>query len=129
MANKCFRGSTVRIIIRVDRWTITHGFFMGMGGFIFVQDGHKMYPVVFDTYTKPGEFEFRTCNRIETLKLDEFFVAPNETTSPREITSVSTLPHKRTISVDEINDRSKGDALAKILIIIQLSWFTIQIIA
>jgi hypothetical protein len=35
----------------------------------------------------------------------------------------------RTITEDEINDQSKGDALGKTIVLLQLTWFLVQIIA
>lgn len=39
------------------------------------------------------------------------------------------LVHFPTISEDEINDKSKGDALSKGIALLQLTWFVVQIIA
>ncbi|KAF8505041.1 hypothetical protein BU17DRAFT_58091 [Hysterangium stoloniferum] len=78
------------------KWTVTHGHFIQMGGYMLV-DGQvakgTLTPEHFKELLEVGKIEFPT------------------------------------ISKEEINDRSKGDALSKALVIVQTTWFILQCIA
>jgi hypothetical protein len=128
---------------------------MGMGGFVLKQPGCRAFPIVFGAefsktkqndgpeqndglqqdddpekdgganqedaeatdkraVMEPNHFNFRNFDAMETVE------------SSDEIGS-ATL--KRTISQNEIMDRSKGDCLAKTIILLQLIWFLVQIVA
>lgn len=80
-------------------WTITHGFFAQMGGFMFCSDGRPIQ--VSETYN-PSQ----AIDQIKAGVLD----------APR-------------ITAAEIQDRSKGDFLSKAIVVIQTSWFVAQCIA
>jgi hypothetical protein len=149
-------------------WTLTHGFFMGMGGFILQNDECRVFPIIFNGRFKDhsGEFvrmepdHFKFENLYENVKQGEIFRAQppiresqsvdvpptprateNNTNNdglyftssvrPEELsTGTANQPTRmRIISEDEINDRSKGDALGKTIVLLQLTWFLIQIIA
>lgn len=97
-----------------------------MGGFVLQQKNCLVFPIVFGeknedseddkrVQMKPEQFDFRTHNRITGIITVEGKIADE-------------VP-KRTISKDEILDRSKGDYLAKALVLMQLIWFAIQVIA
>jgi len=79
-----------------EGWTITHGFFATMGGFM-EYDGNRpirvLLPEQIESYSLTGNGDF-----------------------PR-------------ISKAEIEDKSKGDAISKGVVILQTSWFVIQCIA
>lgn len=88
---------------------------MVMGGFILRDDQTPAFPVAFNDELKPNDFDFKTFPAAEKLELGKNCEAISELS--------------RSISKDEIEDRSKGDALAKTLVLFQLTWFTTQIIA
>jgi len=81
---------------RGEGWTITHGFFATMGGFM-EYDGNRpirvLYPEQLESYSLTGNGDF-----------------------PR-------------LSKAEIEDKSKGDAISKGLVILQTGWFVTQCIA
>ncbi|KAF5328418.1 hypothetical protein D9619_013319 [Psilocybe cf. subviscida] len=74
-------------------WTITHGFFVQMGGFLLYEKG---YPTAVLDY-----------GRLEQL-LRNGFIAPLSVTE------------------GEIQDRSKGNAISKSLVVFQTLWFVLQ---
>jgi len=79
-----------------EGWTITHGFFAIMGGFIEYEGNRPirvLLPKQLASYSLTGNGDF-----------------------PR-------------ISKAEIEDRSKGDAISKGVVILQTSWFVMQCIA
>ncbi|KAF5376331.1 hypothetical protein D9757_008629 [Collybiopsis confluens] len=78
-------------------WTVAHGMFLVMGGFVLADESGT---------------------RLEVLQADKL----NKLLSDHLIT----LPH---IPESEIMDRSKGDALAKALVLIQTTWFIAQVIS
>jgi len=79
-----------------EGWTITHGFFATMGGFM-EYDGNRpirvLLPDQLESYSLTGNGDF-----------------------PR-------------ISKADIEDKSKGDAISKALVVLQTSWFVTQCIA
>jgi len=79
-----------------EGWTITHGFFAIMGGFMEYEGNRPirvLYPKLLKSYSLTGNGDF-----------------------PR-------------ISRAEIEDKSKGDAISKGLVILQTGWFVAQCIA
>lgn len=78
-------------------WTVTHGFFAWMGGFML----------------------YFNDNQRATLTPDELLNFLREG-------SVDIIP---VIAEADIEDRSKGDALSKGIAILQLAWFTLQLVA
>lgn len=74
-------------------WSLGHGFFIQMGGLLFVQDGGPAFVITFDKLQK----------LIDNNTID--------------------LP---IITKEEIFDRSKGDFLTKLLVVIQTTWFIVQ---
>ncbi|KAG2358009.1 hypothetical protein BDR07DRAFT_1463228 [Suillus spraguei] len=78
-------------------WTVTHGFFVWMGGFML----------------------YFNDNQRATLTPDELLDFVREG-------SVDIIPD---IVEADIEDRSKGDALFKGTAILQLAWFTLQLVA
>ena len=78
-------------------WTKTHGYFLQMGGFI-LHEGNEQERVLIND----GSNE---------LRLDRFIKEGKF----------------RTITEEYIQDRSKGDGLAKALVIIQTSWFACNV--
>ncbi|KAF8173471.1 hypothetical protein BJ912DRAFT_1147789 [Pholiota molesta] len=68
------------------QWTLAHGFFLQMGGFMLCESGRP----------------------IQTL--------PRVIDPPR-------------ITEEDIQDRSKGDAISKTLIVLQTTWFVVQCVA
>ncbi|KAF5356519.1 hypothetical protein D9757_013523 [Collybiopsis confluens] len=78
-------------------WTITHGMFLVMGGFVLIDESGQ---------------------RLQVLQADilEILLYKGDVDLPR-------------VSEFEIMDRSKGDALAKALVLIQTTWFIAQAIS
>ena len=84
-----------------EKWTLAHGHFLGMGGFTFV-DPEKMT-------VAPNEQQ-------QTVLTLDCFKAHPDIEIPR-------------VTAAAIEDRSKGDALSKIIAILQTTWFIVQCIA
>ncbi|KAF5356518.1 hypothetical protein D9757_013521 [Collybiopsis confluens] len=78
-------------------WTVAHGMFLVMGGFVLADESGTRIEV------------------LQAVKLDRLLS-----------NHVVTLPH---IPESEIMDRSKGDALAKALVLIQTTWFIAQVVS
>jgi hypothetical protein len=111
---------------------------MGMGGFTLQEHGYTMFPIVLgaefeywlsspseyhNAFMNPEHFEFKTLYEIEN-------VHPGQTLRTKAQEGESDkLTTKRSISENEIKDRSKGDALGKTIVLFQLTWFLVQIIA
>ncbi|KXN85195.1 hypothetical protein AN958_11618 [Leucoagaricus sp. SymC.cos] len=107
-----FRASENRKCQKVDpAWTLTHGFLFEMQGLTYFIDGKPSEPRAL-----AGTGYFRGCI-IGCLGREEVIVHPSQ------------IPPRFIISEEEINDKSKGDAFAKLVVIIQTSWFIIQCIA
>jgi len=103
-----YNGITAELILQVatglakwEKWTLTHGHLFGMGGFMLI-----------DPDLKNAEPKERNGT---VLTIDYFH--ENPTIGVPKIT------------VDEIQDWCKGDALAKLIAILQTSWFITQCIA
>ncbi|KAF9057294.1 hypothetical protein BJ165DRAFT_20744 [Panaeolus papilionaceus] len=81
------------------KWSITHSFFLLMGGFTVECKGWKKH-------------EYRVLPAHEFIKLvqDDAIVFPD-------------------IEAEDLKDKSKGDPLAKGFVILQTLWFVIQILA
>ncbi|KJA17244.1 hypothetical protein HYPSUDRAFT_192512 [Hypholoma sublateritium FD-334 SS-4] len=91
-------------------WTITHGFFVQMGGFMLCENGIPSQTAAF----KIDEFIPSDLSRLQ-WDLGHLILS-GEVDPPR-------------IAADEINDRSKGDTISKGVVIFQTTWFTIQCFA
>ena len=85
----------------VQPWTITHGFFVQMGGFILSKNGRPIQTL---------EYQSEKAQSIHQL-----------------ITSRELDPP--TITRADIDDRSKGDFISKSFIVLQTTWFIAQCIA
>ena len=87
-----------------NKWTFAHGHLLGMGGFTFIDpDLKKADPKVQNP-------QVVTYDQIKELIQYPEFEVPD-------------------ISVAEIQDRSKGDPLWKVIAILQTTWFILQCIA
>ncbi|KAF8188086.1 hypothetical protein BJ912DRAFT_851352, partial [Pholiota molesta] len=87
----------------VPRWTLTHGFFLQMGGFILCKNGRPVQSLTTGFWNA------------EEARLD--WNIENGTIDPPQITE------------EEIKDRSKGDAISKTFVILQTTWFVAQCVA
>ncbi|KAF8187997.1 hypothetical protein BJ912DRAFT_1059556 [Pholiota molesta] len=87
------------------QWTLAHGFFLQMGGFMLCESGRP----------------------IQTLTDDSRWWTKAETTLIRNIQQKVIDPPR--ITEEDIQDRSKGDAISKTFIILQTTWFIVQCIA
>lgn len=90
----CFQMSIIEY-----KWTMTHGFFAAMGGFVLLKDGEEPRTLFIDNIEHQQELE--SCLRNGDIHITEA----------------------------EIKDRSKSDILAKAFVIIQTGWFLLQCIA
>ncbi|KAF9472925.1 hypothetical protein BDN70DRAFT_925430 [Pholiota conissans] len=87
------------------QWTLTHGFFLQMGGFMLSDDGMPTHILIDGSRSKtPKELQL-----IHNIK--EGVISP-----PR-------------ITEEDIQDRSKGDIISKTIIILQTTWFAVQCLA
>ncbi|KAF8173461.1 hypothetical protein BJ912DRAFT_1046875 [Pholiota molesta] len=90
------------------QWTLAHGFFVQMGGFMLCESGRPIQTLI-DGRVSIYE---RTKNEARLLwNIQQKVIDP-----PR-------------ITEEDIQDRSKGDAISKTLIILQTTWFVAQCIA
>jgi hypothetical protein len=83
------------------KWSLKHGHLLEMGGFTLIDPDQK--------YAEPNE------QNAIVLTLDYFKKNPD-----------IEIPE---ISAADIEDRSKGDALSKIIAILQTTWFIVQCVA
>ena len=83
------------------KWTLKHGHLLQMGGFILVDPDRK--------YDDPAA-QKGTVLTIDYFRENPTIVMPD-------------------LSPADIEDRSKGDALSKIIAILQTTWFIVQCIA
>ncbi|KAF8644493.1 hypothetical protein AX16_008433 [Volvariella volvacea WC 439] len=95
-----FNASMIAKQFRGHGWTMTHGFFMIMGG-MMQEDGDGYKVVTIDEYG---------LSWLGVERKEGGIMLP-------------------TISEDEIQDKAKGDFLTKLVVVIQTSWFVIQCIA
>lgn len=100
IVNKSTKSST---------WTRMHGFFLVMGGYSLTVDGKEVNSL-------RAEDHWTTWNH------QHFFICVRR---PSGIALIA-WPTPR---VEEIQDKSKGDALAKLLILGQVAWFILQLVA
>jgi len=97
-------GSTTQSLIPI-LWTITHGFYGGMGGFaIDVEHADDRYTTL-----------FRGAKRL--------------TLTAKGVTLLAQCGYAPEISVDDIKDKNKADGLAKFLVCIQAGWMIVQVIS
>ncbi|KAF9473621.1 hypothetical protein BDN70DRAFT_964169, partial [Pholiota conissans] len=87
------------------RWTLTHGFFLQMGGFMLSDDGRSIHILIDGSQPK-------TPKKLQLIhNIKEGVISP-----PR-------------ITEEDIQDRSKGNIISKTIIILQTTWFIVQCIA
>ncbi|KAF9476082.1 hypothetical protein BDN70DRAFT_935332 [Pholiota conissans] len=86
----------------IPRWTLTHGFLLQMGGFVLCEDGRPKQVL---THSARSSDEVNIIWNIQHGIID----APD-------------------IPEEDIQDRSKGDAISKTLIILQTTWFVVKCI-
>lgn len=101
-------------------WSVTHSFFLLMGGFRFEKTtkGSETEPRI-DVDKSPSEIVVLTPGRLK------YIVAKYEnwiSLGPR------VLPRLHKISGEEIKDKSKSNLFVKIVAVIQVVWVTVQVI-
>ncbi|KAK0432185.1 hypothetical protein EV421DRAFT_1510428 [Armillaria borealis] len=104
--------------------TMTHGFFLGMGGFCYTDISYTQHT--------PDGISTTTASALHR---------PDDTLRPATVTSLSEnivtlhvidyqnkifMEDLEAISVQTIEDKSKGDGLSKTISILQISWFIAQ---
>lgn len=85
------------------QWSLEHGFFLQMGGFMLCESGRPIQTLGDSVW---GDEDTNIIWNIQNGIIDE----------PK-------------ISIEDIQDRSKGDAISKTLIILQTTWFIVQCVA
>jgi hypothetical protein len=93
------------IILQERPWTLAHGFFVQMGGFMLCEGGHPVQTLVYSI--QDPEDEVGILKNIQNGKID---------------TAMISIPE------EDIQDRSKGDTVSKAFIVLQTSWFIIHCI-
>ncbi|KAJ8463465.1 hypothetical protein ONZ45_g17570 [Pleurotus djamor] len=96
-------------------WKKSQSFFFAMGGFTIHQNGQEIRP----------------------LRMDDMqATSPDPSPSSSGFLSIETLSPSSSHLIPwpdrmeaEINDKSKGDSLAKMLVILQTTWYLIQLLA
>ena len=87
---------------RKHRWTIVHGFYAGMGGFVFDTDHENLPPYIPDS--------------------------PRLSVTGEGILGLAQLGHLPDIPQDFILDKSKADNVTKSLVVVQASWLLLECI-
>ncbi|KAF8188000.1 hypothetical protein BJ912DRAFT_851333 [Pholiota molesta] len=87
------------------QWTLAHGFFLQMGGFMLCKSGRPIQTLI-DGQWEKDKMKTRLIWNIEQEVIDP----------PR-------------LTEEDIQDRSKGDAISKTFIVLQTTWFVVQCIA
>ncbi|KAF9473627.1 hypothetical protein BDN70DRAFT_899629 [Pholiota conissans] len=87
------------------RWTLAHGFFLQMGGFVLSDRGSPIHILLDGTWSTTRKERHLIYN-----------IQQNIIDAPR-------------ITEEEIQDRGKGDVFSKIFIIVQTTWFVVQCLA
>ncbi|KAF9484227.1 hypothetical protein BDN70DRAFT_950675 [Pholiota conissans] len=85
-------------------WTLTHAFFVQMGGFMLCEDGRPIQTLIYSTAD------------------DEVGIRKNIADGKIDIAMLS-------VPEEDIQDRSKGDAISKAFIVVQTTWFIVHCIA
>ncbi|KAF8169803.1 hypothetical protein BJ912DRAFT_1048178 [Pholiota molesta] len=99
---------------RIERWTLTHGFFLQMGGFMLCEDGR---PIQTLADAASGKRDRRPPLADSGGPTTLMWNIDNDMIDPPRITA------------EDINDRSKGDAISKAFVILQTTWFIAQCLA
>ncbi|KXN85201.1 hypothetical protein AN958_11624 [Leucoagaricus sp. SymC.cos] len=106
-----FRASKNRKRQEFDpAWTLTHGFLFEMQALGYFNDGKPSKPPEEREKGWSGEDPIGNARRKEIIN------------------HPSQIPRRFIISEEEINDKSKGDAFTKLVVVLQTSWFIIQCI-
>lgn len=122
-----------------ETWTTTHGHLLQMGGIRLSATRHEEMLAYSDDELNDchrlHRYRHRTQEGSWTISYDPFFRHPMDCICESVLTfdalkrflseNLLTFP---TITEDEIDDRSKGDALAKGFALLQITWFIFQII-
>ncbi|KXN92017.1 hypothetical protein AN958_11160 [Leucoagaricus sp. SymC.cos] len=92
-------------------WALMHGFLFEMQGLVYSHDGEPCKA------------------NCDGLKLPREVKALHKAGRNEVIQVPSQIPRSFDLSEERVNDKSKGDAFTKLLVIVQTSWFIIQCIA
>ncbi|KJA18689.1 hypothetical protein HYPSUDRAFT_69749 [Hypholoma sublateritium FD-334 SS-4] len=105
----------------IPPWTTTHGFFVQMGGFVLSENG---IPIQATSFSKSWLEKDDDISEYITKHKDQR--APCDGIKESILAGVIDAPK---ITKAEIEDRSKGDAISKTVVILQTTWFIAQCIA
>ncbi|KAG2136379.1 uncharacterized protein EDB93DRAFT_788549 [Suillus bovinus] len=152
---KTFRAQSyqVRGAPHSSEWTVTHGFFAWMGGFMLYLDDEPQttsLPMEREDFVNEGSVEMSTIEDTETegrsesdalsggitnnLRPNAPHVASRTFRAPLTPKELKFFVDKGSVDMPvieeaDIEGRSKGDALSKGIAILQLGWFVLQLVA
>ncbi|KAF5879104.1 uncharacterized protein Bfra_006309 [Botrytis fragariae] len=98
------KSTRVEVHDTISPWTIVHGFYAGMGGFVFDFENS-------DDNTPPFIPNYQRL-----------------TLTARGVNLLAECGHLPDITKREILDKSKADTMAKLLVILQAGWMLVQVI-
>ena len=105
-------GGLQRASARKHKWTMTHSFFACTGGFAFEVERDQTDV----SKTCPASFLPEGCTERVSI-------------TARGMAFLVRTGHLPDIAREEIEDKSKANALAKLLVVIQATWMLLQVIA
>ncbi|KAF4591287.1 hypothetical protein EYR40_009890 [Pleurotus pulmonarius] len=119
------RNDEVRDGSKALEWTRMHGFFMVMGGALVPVDGK---PTRFSPTWDPISMALhQSTTTFDTASINSNHISMHSSLPPTNDTPLTaTWPD---LITEDIEDKSKGDALAKLLALGQVAWFILQFIA
>lgn len=94
------------VTLKESEWTMVHGFYAGMGGFVIDLDD--------DDISKDNLVPGHTPRRL--------------TLTPRGVLLLAQCGLLPRLTKDEIKDKSKADSIAKTLVLLQAGWLIVQLI-
>ncbi|KAL4261187.1 hypothetical protein AB1N83_010319 [Pleurotus pulmonarius] len=109
-------------------WTRMHGFFMVMGGSSVMVNGKPTRPHTKDFLLTIDHSSFGSLSTttFDTVSINSSYISMHPPLPPTNPAGAVTWP---VLNTGEIEDKSKGDALAKLLALGQVAWFVLQFIA
>jgi len=113
-------------------WTMDHAHFLDMGGFALCKSGMKTpeepeSPSWSQFFTQQCWQDYNQKRSEYDKRIKEFYLETLSAQRFRELESSGFIEFP-TITKREIQDRSKGDGLSKIIAAFQTSWFVLQCI-
>lgn len=107
-------------------WSVKHGHFLQMGGFKLICTRDEVYDKDFLNKSDWVSINKRYAYRVEGK--DELWQGVLDFHRFKDLLSSHSIDFPETTE-EEIDDRSKGDALSKGVALLQISWFIVQLVA